>query len=283
MKRGTRIQCINGPDLGGDLLQEVSDAYRFVFNNVNGHWLVFPSTQEFVAPSEIFGRRQGAFYGLPELDSFPRSRYPRHHRTGEQAILWHDPYTTFEVLGRKLKAPGAYVAITRDQESGRLDGMTFGYQANLHTVFEGEWQNPFMYTQLRDPQYYLDEHVFLKVLRENSGMLNRCEPESEVFCWNAAFTMPWSRGLSVLLPMVQHFFQMVPEESKTLINIQELTEGSAAYQILTGLGVHHIRGFLPKGTVISVAQVKSLAEGFSVMPRAFIKRVRGQFAITSEC
>lgn len=229
-----------------ELIEAISDFYRYVFNNENGHYLVYPSKLEFIPPSQHFKQEGKDYVGLDKMDSI--TEFPIDPATEEEAVFWHDPSITTERMQEKFDRDGYITYITG--ESGEILGVTFGYFATLREVFTMEgWEDPLYYAKREvdqdDPAFETFNRSINDLLkRENSLSSPTLTPDSEVFCYNCIAIAPTIQGASIFWSLVHNLFKSIPVEKRHLLALTETQIGTRAFKISTSRGLIPVPGAL---------------------------------------
>lgn len=264
------IESLSSAEITPQIVEELSDFYRFTFNNENEHFLVYPSTGEFISPKEIFGQDD---VSTVVMDAF--SDYPKHPQTGEQSIVFHDPQVTYEKL-LKLLSKNAYLVILRDTQTLKVSGMTFEYKAPLKEIFCNEWQDPLMYSQLAHTTEERSFSDFLKHMQAGflvQGVSQELSPQTEFYCWNCTVTAPHARGLENFLTMVTKLHSQIPNHDvRQSFVILETKLGKTAHKSLKTAGAFDIPGVFSDDTVIMAGNLQEVLKNYSLSPNDFKRR-----------
>ena len=287
-KRGLCVESYVAPDIPPQLIKDLADFYRYIFNN-NGNYLVFPTSLEFLSPTEVFDNTQGETVDLETMDSL--TEFPLHPKTGEQAIFWHDPETTLAKIRTKLKQD-SHVTILRNLETGSIEGLCFGKKTTLRQQFESEgWRNPLYYAGIEKPEHTRDLQNFLNIMRAKMQQYfgqfgnSKIFGDDAVYSWNCLTTSPRFRGIENLLALTSQYFASIPESmKKQLPVISEARFQSTCYQLLTMAGYFDVLGILAEqdilkkqeDSLIMMAPLSVIAHNFSLSLREFRKLARNR-------
>lgn len=285
-KRGLCVESYAAPEISEDLVNQITDFYRYIFNN-NGNYLVFPTTLEFLSPAEVFDQNQDEIIDLVTMDSL--TEFPIHPQTGEQAIFWHDPEQTLKKISTKLKQD-AQVAILRDLTTANIEGLCFGNKTTVRQQFEAEgWRNPLDYAAREITQHNRDFPNHLQKLRakmqQHSEQFGNCElaAEDAIYSWNCLTTSPKFRGIEILLALTSQFFAAIPEPIKQQLPvISEVRFQSTSHSLLTIAGYLDVPGILTDKSTLQIntdslivtAPLSTIAQNFSLPPREFRQLAR---------
>ena len=269
--RDLRVETYTGDNLRDDpvLCRSIADLYRFIFSNQNRHYLVFPSTLEFVAPEEIFREQEycGEYIDTAVMDDL--AEFPMHPETGESAIFWHHPRKTREELERKF-LKNAVLALLRDSLGG-IAGMTFGYFATAKEIFEMEgWQNPLLYAGIERPEHCRDVNACLRTLADFLD-LQDLAPDHEFLCYNCVAVDPALRGSKYVFSLIVRFLESLPREKRNAYCLSEVLFRSRAHEIYGVRGMRIVPGILnpghepnPMDCVLGVSYIPDLLAGFKI-------------------
>jgi hypothetical protein len=262
------VESLSSAEITPQLVAELSDFYRFTFNNENEHYLIYPSTGEFISPKEIFGQDN---VPTTVMDAF--SDYPKHPQTGEQSVVFHDPQVTYEKL-LKLLSKNAYLVVLRDAQTLKVSGMTFEYKASLEEIFRNEWQDPLTYSPLANTADGRSFEDFLKHMQLGfsvQGISQEVSPQMEFYCWNCTVTAPDARGLDNVLVIISrlHLQVLQKENSKNIFAIFETQQGKMANKGLKNTGAFEIPNVFNDNTVLMVARLQEIFDNYSLSPNDF--------------
>ncbi len=289
-KHGLCVESYVSPDIPPQLIKDIADFYRYIFNN-NGNYLVFPTSLEFLSPAEVFNKTDGEIeiVDLKTMDSL--TEFPLHPQTGEQAIFWHDPETTLAKIRTKLKQD-SQVTILKDLETRSIEGLSFGNKTTLSQQFESEgWRNPLYYAGIEKPEHTRDLQNFLNIMSAKMpqylGQLreSRIYSDDAIYSWNCLTTSPRFRGIENLLALTSQYFASIPESmKKQLPVISEARFQSTCYQLLTMAGYFDVPGILAEkdilkkqeDSLIMIAPLSVIAQNFSLSLREFRKLARNR-------
>lgn len=217
------------PELTDELIRQFTDTFRFIFcNPPYGQYLFYPSEGKAISPQKVFATEE-RYISLETLDHFDLESFPRHPQTGEQALFWHDPETSFRRFQKKLRER-AYLTLLRKPRSEDILGACLGYETTLQRAFEQEeWKNPFHYSQLEDPKRFRDKTNFIERIRTKIA----CEisPTTEVFCYNCIFVDPALQEKGIGFLMQKEFLEQLPSELLELLVISEMIAGTKIFEL----------------------------------------------------
>jgi len=264
-----KSEVLTSAELTPELVAEIARFYRYVFNNEKGHFLVFPEAGEFVHPRVMIPGPEDEYVDLDVMDSLDPQSFPAHNKTGERAVLHHDPDMTVQRLHEKLDEDG-YVSLIRDHSTEEIVGFTLGYGGGLEKLFRNEWGNKYLYAADQPSKHDRDFNSFLSLLRQTWGD-ESLNSDSEVFCWNCVATTAQAHRAKQMGPLMQQFFAAIPPKTfrKDLYVIGEVEKGTRAHEIFKALGTKEVPGVLEgKDTVIS-GRLNTVAQRFNLSPEAF--------------
>lgn len=278
------VEALSSVELNEQILKEISDFFRFIFNNsYGGQFLTYPSIARPISAHAIFGKDKNEYIPLNKLDNFDPSTYPEHPETHEKAIFWHDPEITIKRFTEK-SAHNAHFALMRDIETNEIAGLMFGHKCTVRQVFESEeWQNPLYYSGIENPKQYRDFQNFLikinNVLRNNGWQ--EIDSNTEIYGWNCVATRQDARGLENLLRMTKRFFEIIPDEFRDLTIIGETIHQSRAHALFRTGGALDVPGILVPGSEIStsdpqiaVASLEEFSKTFKLSPENFLLKMK---------
>ena len=287
-KRGLCVESYVAPDIPSQLIKNIANFYRYIFNN-NGNYLVFPTSLEFLSPTEVFEKTQGETVDLETMDSL--TEFPLHPETGEKAIFWHDPKTTLAIIRTKLKKD-SHVTILKNIETGSIEGLSFGNKTTLRQQFESEgWRNPLYYAGKEKPEHTRNLQNFLNIMRAKIPQYlghfgnSKISGDYQVYSWNCLTTSPRFRGIENLLALTSQYFASIPESIKEQLPvISEARFQSTCYQLLTMAGYLDVPGILAEkdilkkqeDSLIMIAPLSMIAHNFSLSSREFRKLARNR-------
>ena len=260
------IETLNEPDFNdpekAKVLQELSNAFRYTFNNRSGknkgfgQFLFYPSEGKPISPQEVFGAKKGEYIPLELMDSFDTSKYPLHPKTGEEALIWHHPEVVRENFKSKLHRNG-HISIMRNQQTNEIIGFSFGYPTTVRKACEyEEWINPYGYSLAKDERYFRNFNIILeklnKTLKSNHNNFNfsysgetQLKPDSPIYVWNAMGTLPVVRGSGNMMKITDASFGLIPEELREkLLHIGETEYLSNAHRMFKESGAVEVPGAL---------------------------------------
>ena len=175
-----RFESLDTQTLSPEQIKEVSDFFRFTFNNAFPEYAVCTDCETSVSALDVFGS-QGEYIELEELDK--ECNLPYCVDCGEKMELFHDANMTFDKLTEKFEQEGTIVLFRSDEDES-IKGMTFGYYDSLEGVIDKEWGHPYNYMKKESQDVALKfdaEGAIEKISVDVGGGI---EPESRVYCFN---------------------------------------------------------------------------------------------------
>ncbi len=275
------LQTFDSREISEPLVREVSDYYRYIFNN-NGHYLVYPETFEFISPREWFGAPEGERVSLRAMDSMEEQDYPRHPRTGERAILWHHPRRTEAAMREKFERDATLIRL-RGERDRQIVGFSFGYRRDASAIFEQEgWRSPYYYADPALPHGRKSLELFLTrvnaTLRENPDVFGEylalrgpLHERSMTYAWNC--TGKSVRGRDALYSLMRAFFTGVPRAFHDDLVFGDARVGARGYHLFGDAGFVDVPGVLQPG---------ALKEGDSILQVSTFRRVSAYFLAQAE-
>ena len=238
---------------------EISDFFRFIFNNAWGEFAVCTDCDSKMldgmklSAMQVFGTGE-EYVPTKQMDEL--KTLPNCPCCSKPMELFHDPLRTLVLMRKKLEKNGHATLLRQENEGDRLSGFTFGYGATLKEECDGEWGNRYNYMRKRKPQHDRDFDTLLQKLR-NSFPQSEFNENTEVFAWNCIATAPWARFSKPLAEMIRQFFSTIPTKHIEKYLIGEAKEGSFAYQqIFKWAGAKDVRGFLEGDNVVLAGPLK---------------------------
>jgi len=259
------IYPANSQNISEQLVSEVSDAFRRVFNHEPyGQFLFYPSTGKAISAEKVFKLSASTYADLTTLNQFDLDSYPK--RKGDQALFWTDPEVTREKLKAKLRKDSTLIIIRRQQDR-QLLGMALGRTIPLHEAFETEeWQNPHYYSRLESKQYHRDANAFYQNINKalSDGSSNQqITPETEIFLWSCVFTTPEGRGQGLFPLLAQHLLDSIPSDKQNLLLLGEVMKDSKMHEICKAVEHVLVPNVFDKDALLGITQVSKLKEHFN--------------------
>ena len=245
-------------------LFEISNFYRFIFNNANRHYLLFPAEDRFISPAEFFQCPDNEYVPLDKMDTI--AKFPVNPLTGEEAIFWHDPLVTFNKLYEILKKR-AYLSTVRTSDN-KLIGMSYAYIADLRKIFFNEWSHKHCYAKKQLREYLYDFNEFYgslsSFLREEEQVI--IKPDTEFICWNCTALEESCRGMNVI-KMLHKLFSLIHDRNAFLPRflIMEVSPGGKVYDLCIHFKAKEIPDVLKNGSIFLYFHFKSLTNSISDM------------------
>ncbi len=247
-------------------LLEIANFYRFIFNNANRHYLLFPTEDRFISPAEFFQCPDNEYVSLDKMDSI--GQFPVNPLTGEEAIFWHDPLVTFNKLYEILKKR-AYVSTVRDYDN-KLIGVAYAYIADLKRIFFNEWSHKHCYAkkQFDDYRYDFDEFndIFVSYFKKEEQII--IKPDAEFICWNCTALDKACRGINII-KMLHKLFSLIHDRNAFIPRflLMEVSPGGKVYDLCIHFKAKEIPGLLKNGSIFLYFHFDSLMNSISDMKR----------------
>lgn len=266
-----RLETYTSGEITPELLQEIADYYRYIFNNENGHYLVYPSTGEFVSPQALFGSED---VSLELLDQF--TDYPYHPSTHEQAQVFHDPHKTYQKI-KEMLGSNASIILLREQNSEKVVGMTFEYEASLETIWKSEWKNKYSYMKTQEPAYDRSFEEFMSALKKafaQEDYTATIDEQASFLCWNCTAITKKHRNTDNFLKMIQRLHTLALEQNPghPRFTLFESMLNGTAYTLLSAGGAFDIPGVLEKPTMLMACDVVQMKNNVS-LPYREVRRL----------
>lgn len=288
------VEKYTSPEITADLVKEVSDFYRWIFNNAFEQYLFYPSEKIPISPRDVpeFNCAEGKYVPLEALDEFePATDFPAKQKTGERARFWHDPKATKEKIGHKL-SQDAHLVLLKTKQKKEIKGLIFGHRCTMKEVFQTEeWENPVYYSGLEDQTCYHDFENYLKqvnlVFQENrvkfqNILTDNITGDTMIYAWNALALSPDLRGLGQLLALTKTFFGNLPQEMvNDLLFIGEALLGSNSYILGKSSGGIEVpcvlsqKSQLSKGnrSLLLIMPLKKAVNFFTLSKKGVIRKI----------
>jgi len=242
-----RVETItsNSPELTPELLQDISDFFRYTFNNAFPEYAVCTDCDVSLSAPEVFDT-QGKYVPLEKLDN--NQNLPCCPDCNKQMKFFHDAEQVFQKIQENFKQK-AHISLLRENTDGKLAGITFAYFDTFKNAFKKEWSNEYLYMKEQDDIFDREKNSFLDKINAMFWQQEMEELflESEVFCWNCTAINPEAKGLRNVSSLVKELFSSVEEENKEKHFILETRTDSAAYKLLKILGAINVPDIFPSG------------------------------------
>ncbi|HMR01161.1 MAG TPA: hypothetical protein PKA32_02110 [Candidatus Gracilibacteria bacterium] len=269
-------ETLTAKEITPEIVQKVTDLFRYTFNNDFGEFVVHQLSQEVRGARDVFGCEKGESVDLERMDSM--AEMPK-SEDGQPMELFHHPEMTYKKLMEKFMK-GYLMLITHD-ETGEIGAFTFGYVDSLQGVFDKEWKYRFAYTENPSTEAMRDEDLFFNNalpalshhLTEQTGEPVTLTPESEVFCWNCGVVRDDLRRTGIVPFGMKAFFEALPKEKIAKLGvIGETQKGTKPHRLLQMGGFQTIENVLSEDYVLLVAALEKLAGNFSLPAEVFKKK-----------
>ncbi len=234
-----RVEMIvsNSPELTPELLQEISDFFRYTFNNAFPEYVVCTDCDVSIFASEVF-ETQGKYVPLDQLDN--NENLPSCPDCNKQMNFFHDGDMTLRKLEQKFQQEGRIVLIL-SEETNEIKGMTFGYYDSLENVIEKEWGHPYNYMKEEDQKKEQKFDVG-KALEKINTTEREIDAQTEVCCWNCIMLNPEVLGNVNLL--VRKFLDPLPKTDLPVV--AQVISGSIIHSLLRRRGYREVEDVFPK-------------------------------------
>ncbi len=261
-KENFTIDVLGPNEMTPEQIREISDFFRFMFNNAWGEFVVCTQCDPVQeggmqrSAMDVFGTGEDyvsveQMDGLTSLPDCPCCTKPME--------LFHDPEATFQKMQGKLASDG-YASILREKAaSDRISGFTFGYGSTVEGVFEGEWKNRYNY--LKEPPPEHDRQLQALIDRLNDAAPDTpFSADTPVFGWNCIATAPWVRSVGSLHGIMTSFFDSIPDHHMGQHVIGESQIGSTANRMFKRGGVTDVPGFLEGKNIVGVTNLRTFSQ-----------------------
>ncbi len=243
------IREISIKDLTEKILIQGARNYLENFINGGGHWVVYPSSLEFVSAQEYFQTED--YIPLERLYSIAPGKLPVHPETGERAVYFHTYRTLYEIFRWKVTRPGCVFLILTDNR-GDMKGMVFGNRFTLKSLIYWEgWEFALFYGSDqasafdRRPEEYLNDinrsakqypEIFSTIVADTSIQFP-ISLDTEVFSNNCLCIHPDFRNSDAFPCLVEQYVSAFSAETQQLLMICETTKGSKVSSLYEDVGM----------------------------------------------
>lgn len=269
LPQGLAIELYNSSEISPDLMCEVSDTFRYTFNNSFPEYVLCRDCQTQMSAIDLSGITDGSYLPLAQLDN--PGVMPACNGCQQPMEFFHDPAKTQAKLASRL-GTGANLALLRNDDEGSIDGFSFGYKRSLKEIFESEWKFLYSYCAAEDRRYMRDYDLFLEktipLLSDSCG--RKVSAEDDVYCWNCVAIGKNVQGKKLLPKLLGCFSDDISGEMvETLPVIGETMDGSRFHKILSRAGLKRIDDVLGNGLVLMAGPLKGLIDRFKSPPDQF--------------
>ncbi|MBU2643406.1 hypothetical protein KKI24_01775 [bacterium] len=252
MKNIPIVRRLTAEEMSESIIQETTDLYMEVFNF--HHYLLFSSTLEILGVRDVFRSTR-----YPDLKTqHAIKQMPVHAETGEQAIFWHHPETTYRILKKRLMRDSTNSTFLIDPQTEEIIGAIIGDKTSLCDLFDDNgWTNPTLYAGIeakqhcRSPESLLQQiNDTLKNLKPNRASsqilrhITQFRPGEKVLSPNCIALKKKARHNDSLSLLFSGFLASLPNESKTIPFVFEATWQSGLTKICLRSGMILINGTL---------------------------------------
>jgi hypothetical protein len=253
------IETISSAELTSEVLKEVSDFYRWGFNNFNNkHYLVNPATQEFLSSQEVFQKKDDEFVDIETMDNF--QDFPK-DEAGNQFVFWHDPRRTYECLERKFEKD-ANITLLRDKNSNKILGMSSWFKRPFKEIFKEEFQYPFDYSTNAESLNKIHERSFSQSSQLIGETFSRSiDPDEAVVCWNSLVLSPEARNFKTFIPLLGRFMDSLSTEQSKLFLAEVRAEGTGYRVLKKRCNFCDVEGVVD-GSILGITSIKDLLKGW---------------------
>ncbi len=251
------------PELTPGIVQEISEFFRYTFNNAFPEYLICTSCDIQCSAPTVFGTGK-EYVDLKTMDDMADCFYcPGCY---EKMELFHDSGMVQQKIQKNL-SENACVSLLKNDKNDLLAGMTFAYFDTFEQVFQREWSNEKIYMQNQDIRFNRDMNWFLekinKTLREQQK--EEIHKNTEVCCWNCASIHPKSQGLNNMLQLFQGLFdvmyQQQKEDLKNKFVVLETRMNSTGHKIMKIAGAIDVKNvFGDKEQVFMVGSLTNMIQ-----------------------
>jgi hypothetical protein len=234
-------EFLDSPEITPDVLDEMTDVFRTLYNNEYGQYIFYPSEGRPISPAEVFESEK--FVDLETMDSFDLSDY-QHPKTGEVPLLWHNPTIVRQRLDH-LKNDGQLVTI-RHPVTSDIQALTYGYTSTVEEAFKNEeWENPNNYSGYRAPERLRDVDNFIGCINRVRNQPSDLYAHTPVYIWNQLGIMPKARRTGKMGQLTRCFFEeLKKKEGLPEIGLAEVQIDSMIHNAVRNIGAIDVPGAL---------------------------------------
>jgi hypothetical protein len=272
------FQNINSesPELTEQLLQEITDFYRYIFNNSFPEYAVCMECDEQISARDAFHSRD--YVPLDKIDDV--SNLPNCQFCGEEMSFFIDAAQTLENLKEKFKKD-ALISILREKNTEKMVGIAFGYFDTLKNVVQKEWGNPYNYMERENQPLskYISVEDFIcdiSLAIKEAGIDDNIEEEEIIFAWNCAALDDSLFGKGYLSHLMKQFFTSIPNKDRFNPNMKtvfHVLKNEKMKEIVRHAGCSIAENIPDIRYSYVVGQLPEVAHNFSLFPEDFQKRV----------
>ena len=263
-------------ELTEQLLQEITDFYRYVFNNSFPEYAVCVECDKQMSAREAFHSQ--AYISLDQIDDV--SNLPNCPFCKEQMSFFIDAEKTRENLKEKFKK-NAFITLLKEKNTEKIMGVAFGYFDTFKNVVQKEWGNPYNY--MKREKQPLSKDVSMKdFIRESSLAINRVgidekiDEEERIFAWNCAALDDSLFGKGYLSHLMKQFFASIPNKDRFNSNIKTIfhvLKDEKMKEIVCHAGCSVVENISDTRYTYVVGQLSEVAHNFSLSQEDFQERV----------
>lgn len=237
----------DSPELTPELLEEISDFFRYTFNNAFPEYAVCTDCDVSISAPEVFGT-EGRYVSLDQLDN--EGNLPCCPECDKQMKFFHDAGQVLKKLEQKFQKDGR-ITLLKVAETNEIEGMTFGYYDSLEGVVEKEWGHPYNYMKKeyqKKEQKFDAEGATKKILETNKAL----EEQTEICCWNCIMLNPEAQGNMNIL--VQDFLDSLTKTDIAVV--AQVIAGSISHSLLKRRGYNEVEGIFPKEYLLMMGNLE---------------------------
>ncbi len=192
------IDILDIQKLSLDQVKEISDLYRYIFNNAFPKYAMCADCNTWSSAKKIF--KTSEYVELAKLDD--ECSLPDCEDCGDKMNFFHDPNTTLQKLTELFQKEGKILLLSSEIENPdeeesaiktKIEGVTFGYYDSLENVTKTEWGHSHNYMDIKhqkEDQLFDVDGAIEKVIAYDKNLT----AEVEVFCWNCIMLSPEVQG-----------------------------------------------------------------------------------------
>jgi hypothetical protein len=276
-KERYRVESLSSdsPELTSELLNEISDFFRYTFNNSFPEYVVCTDCDVQFSAMEVLGTEK--YIPLHKLDD--ENNVPCCPKCDEKMEFFHDMKTVSQKIEENLKK-NAYISLLRNNKNEKLEGLAFARFDTFENTFQKEWANEYIYMGKQENYFDRDMDSFCKKINKvfQEKQLDEIRPQSEVFCWNCTAINPEAQGLGNLLKMLRKLFVQLSEEEQIGHFVLETRTDSTAHKLLKMAGAIDIPEIFSEesGQIFMSGELKEVSQNLQLSLGKFIGLLKKQ-------
>lgn len=264
------------PEVIEEFLQEITDFYRYIFNNSFPEYAVCIECDEQISARDAF--HSNDYVPLDQIDDV--SNLPNCQSCGDEMSFFIDAEQTLENLKEKFKKD-ALISILREKNTEKIVGVAFGYFDTLKNVVQKEWENPYNYmkreNQPLSKNISMEDFIHdISFAVKEGGIDDNIDEEERIFAWNCAALDDSLFGKGYLSYLMKQFFTSIPNKDRFNSNMKtvfHVLKNEKMKEIVRHAGCSIVENIPDTRYSYVVGQLTEVAHNFSLSPEDFQKRV----------